>query len=210
MKKYILISALLLCAGCVEPVGYVYVPEAEQPQPAPAAPPVEQAVPPAVQPPPAPLTAEVSPSYFYEPLQPYGEWIWSEQYGWVWTPNDMPVGWRPYTDGHWALTDYGWTWVSDLPWGWACFHYGRWYFDNLHGWSWMPGPTWSPAWVVWRTGPDYIGWAPCPPSLVFRSGFGLVMGSVSLEAACPPFWFSFCGVGDFLDVVFGLGVEYGG
>ena len=32
------------------------------------------------------------------------------------------------------------------------------------GWVWVPGYVWAPAWVVYRTGPSYIGWAPVPPS----------------------------------------------
>jgi hypothetical protein len=28
---------------------------------------------------------------------------------------------------------------------------------------WVPGRDWGPAWVSWRTGGDYVGWAPLPP-----------------------------------------------
>ena len=27
----------------------------------------------------------------------------------------------------------------------------------------MPGDEWGPAWVDWRRGDDYVGWAPLPP-----------------------------------------------
>src|SRR5512136_482222 len=60
--------------------------------------------------------------FFYDQLSPYGEWLQLEGHGWVWTPNQVPYGWRPYTDGHWVYTEYGWTWVSDWEWGWAPFH----------------------------------------------------------------------------------------
>lgn len=105
---------------------------------------------------------EVSVSYqtFYDDLSPYGEWIDNPDYGYVWHPdvNDF----RPYSSGgHWVWTDeYGWMWASDYEWGWAPFHYGRWVADNYYGWMWVPGYEWSPAWVEWRTGGDYYGWAP--------------------------------------------------
>ena len=42
-----------------------------------------------------------------------------------WVPAGVAVGWRPYWDGRWVLTEYGWTFVSDDPWGWATWHYGN-------------------------------------------------------------------------------------
>ncbi|MFZ0427114.1 MAG: DUF6600 domain-containing protein [Acidobacteriota bacterium] len=108
------------------------------------------------------------PGMFFSALQPYGNWIWAAGFGWAWQPTDIDVGWRPYTLGHWAYTDDGWTWVSNWQWGWACFHYGRWAFDTDYGWIWVPGMDWGPAWVVWRTGGDWIGWAPLPPGAEWR------------------------------------------
>jgi hypothetical protein len=110
------------------------------------------------------------PGMFFESLRPYGNWIWLSERGWVWHPLNVPVGWRPYTHGHWAFTDDGWTWVSDWPWGWASFHYGRWTYNDDYGWVWIPGMEWGPAWVVWRTGGDWIGWAPIPPAALWREG----------------------------------------
>ncbi len=107
--------------------------------------------------------AGAPPGMFYQELSPYGDWIWLSQYGWCWYPSNVEAGWRPYTAGHWAYTDDGWTWLSSWPWGWACFHYGRWVYDDDYGWVWIPGTDWAPAWVVWRTGGDWIGWAPLPP-----------------------------------------------
>jgi hypothetical protein len=101
---------------------------------------------------------------FYDQMSPYGRWVVTAQWGHVWTPNGVPRGWRPYTDGHWAYADqYGWTWVSDYEWGWAPFHYGRWAFDPNYGWVWVPGRVWGPAWVSFRSNDEYIGWAPLPP-----------------------------------------------
>jgi hypothetical protein len=102
---------------------------------------------------------------FGEALAPYGDWIQSERFGTVWTPRDVDHGWRPYTRGHWAYTDDDWTWVSDEEWGWATDHYGRWYFDADEGWLWIPGDEWAPAWVAWRHGGGYVGWAPLPPDV---------------------------------------------
>ncbi|MGO9482431.1 MAG: DUF6600 domain-containing protein, partial [Candidatus Kryptoniota bacterium] len=89
-------------------------------------------------------------------------------YGMCWRPAGVPAGWQPYVDGRWIWTDYGWTWVSDYQWGWAPFHYGRWTFDPEYGWIWVPGYVWAPAWVEWRWGGGYMGWAPMPPGFHFR------------------------------------------
>ena len=105
----------------------------------------------------------VSPQTFYSELAPYGQWVPSPAYGSVWIPNAGP-DFQPYaTDGHWIVTEFGNTWVSDYTWGWAPFHYGRWYFDNQYGWAWVPGNDWGPAWVSWRSGGGYYGWAPLGP-----------------------------------------------
>lgn len=100
---------------------------------------------------------------FHDSLAVYGGWTNHSRYGSVWAPRHVAVGWRPYTVGHWAYTDYDWTWVSDEPWGWATYHYGRWVFDPALGWIWIPGYEWAPAWVTWRFGGGYAGWAPLPP-----------------------------------------------
>ncbi|MFY0252433.1 DUF6600 domain-containing protein [Chitinophaga sp. 30R24] len=106
---------------------------------------------------------------FYDQLSPYGRWVSYPGYSQVWIPN-AGTGFRPYyTDGHWVYTDYGWTWVSDYPWGWAAFHYGRWLYDDFQGWMWIPGNEWGPAWVSWRTGGDYYGWAPMGPQYTYNA-----------------------------------------
>jgi hypothetical protein len=103
---------------------------------------------------------------FYDDLAPYGYWVDRPAYGWAWVPRNVAPAWRPYTDGYWALTDMGWTWISDEPFGWATYHYGNWYLDPAYGWSWIPGDEWAPARVSWRESNDYIGWAPLPPPRV--------------------------------------------
>jgi hypothetical protein len=54
-------------------------------------------------------------------------------------------------------------WFSDEPWAWAAYHYGRWTYNPYYGWVWIPGYEWAPAWVSWRTGGGYYGWAPLGP-----------------------------------------------
>ncbi|HWE79152.1 MAG TPA: DUF6600 domain-containing protein [Pseudolabrys sp.] len=104
---------------------------------------------------------------FQSALEPYGEWVRHPRWGTVWVPDDRPAGWRPYTEGHWVYTDeWGWYWISDdeeADWGWVTYHYGRWVLDRGMGWVWVPGDEWAPAWVDWRRGGDYVGWAPAPP-----------------------------------------------
>ncbi len=106
-------------------------------------------------------------SDFYEPLAPYGHWVRVESYGWCWYPAYVESDWRPYTNGDWMWTEDGWYWMSEEPWAWATYHYGRWVWDSYYGWLWVPGAEWAPAWVAWREGSDYVGWAPLPPSCDF-------------------------------------------
>jgi len=100
---------------------------------------------------------------FYEPLSAQGGWVEISGQGRCWRPAGVSVEWRPYCEGHWVWTDCGWYWASDEPWGWACYHYGTWVDDPVNGWVWVPGLEWSPAWVEWRVGGGFIGWAPCGP-----------------------------------------------
>ncbi len=77
----------------------------------------------------------------YEDLDDYGGWRPVPEYGTVWFPHTVVVGWAPYRYGHWVwISPWGWTWVDDAPWGFAPFHYGRWI---------VVGGVW--------------GWVPCPP-----------------------------------------------
>jgi hypothetical protein len=105
----------------------------------------------------------LSMQYFYDALSPYGNWVHNREYGYVWIP-DVGQNFYPYaTNGRWVATEYGWTWVSGYDWGWAAFHYGRWDYDDYYGWFWFPDDVWGPAWVTWREGDGYYGWAPMGP-----------------------------------------------
>ena len=126
---------------------------------------------------PEPERAETAGSYqiFYDALAPYGGWMEVDPYGYIWQPREAVRDWRwrPYTDGRWAHTDYGWTWISNEPFGWATYHYGRWVKLRRLGWCWVPGDQWAPAWVAWRTSERYVGWAPLPPEARFDGASGI-------------------------------------
>ena len=97
-----------------------------------------------------------------------GSWYEIVGYGYCFQPKgaaEVP-GWRPYKDGYWTYTEGGWTWVSFEKFGWAMYHYGRWLRLDTGWWFWVPGNEWAPAWVSWRVGGGYLGWAPLPPELV--------------------------------------------
>jgi hypothetical protein len=115
-------------------------------------------------------------SSFYDALAPYGNWVDVAGYGPCWQPTVVVVNpyWHPYYNcGHWAYTDCGWYWLSGYSWGWAPFHYGRWFRHNQLGWCWAPDTTWGPSWVSWRYGATHCAWAPLPPSAWYRPGVGL-------------------------------------
>ncbi|GAB3645730.1 hypothetical protein GCM10028791_04350 [Echinicola sediminis] len=115
----------------------------------------------------------VSFQVFYDELTPYGDWVNDPRYGYIWLPY-VDRGFHPYgTNGHWVMTEFGNTWVSNYDWGWAPFHYGRWFYDNHYGWAWVPGYEWGPAWVNWRTGGGYYGWAPLAPGLSISVGINI-------------------------------------
>jgi hypothetical protein len=76
--------------------------------------------------------------------------------------------------------------VSADPWGWAPYHYGRW-FMGAGGRAWYPGPILaSPFWA-----PAYVGFFGFGPGLGIGVGFGF--GGVGWVALAPfevvhPWW----------------------
>ncbi len=134
----------------------------------------------------------VSFGIFYSSLDPHGEWIMVDRDVYAWRPSRTMHGWRPYTVGRWAWTDDGWYWISEEPWGWATYHYGRWYYDDFYGWLWTPGYDWAPAWVEWRYGGDYVGWAPLGPYAVFSIHSGI---HYARHWSTPHHWWSFVDCG---------------
>ena len=119
----------------------------------------------------------------YESLAEHGDWREVPEYGPVWVPRAVPVGWAPYRTGRWAWVEpWGWTWIDEAPWGFAPFHYGRWAFVG-GVWAWAPGrviarPVYAPALVGWVGRPGWsvsvsigtvpaVGWFPLAPREVF-------------------------------------------
>ena len=77
----------------------------------------------------------------YYDLDGNGDWQTDPDYGAVWVPTGVAVGWAPYRNGHWVwIGPWGWTWVGDEPWGFAPYHYGRWAYVRGGYWGWVPGP----------------------------------------------------------------------
>jgi hypothetical protein len=91
-------------------------------------------------------------------LDHYGRWDYLAPHGYVWVPS-VGVTWRPYYDGSWSFTRYGWTWRGRERWAWPTHHYGRWGFTGAV-WYWVPATAWAPAWVSWSVAPGYVSWAP--------------------------------------------------
>ncbi len=134
-------------------------------------------------------------SFFYDNLNG-GNWFEVGDYGYCWQP-DVAVNdptWRPYADGYWAYTDDGWTWISYEDFGWATYHYGRWVKLAEYGWVWKPGYEWGPAWVSWRTGGNYIGWAPLPPETEYIYESRPIAGHLDIEFDIGPAYYNFCDV----------------
>ena len=124
----------------------------------------------------------------YYDLDDYGDWRPAPDYGMIWVPRSVVVGWVPYHYGHWVyIAPWGWTWVDDAPWGFAPFHYGRWVLIG-GSWGWVPGPVvvrpvYAPALVGFVGGGAFsftvsfgagfagVAWFPLGPHDVYVPGF---------------------------------------
>ena len=137
----------------------------------------------------------------YEDLDDNGTWRTTPEYGAVWYPNTAGAGWAPYHNGHWAWVDpWGWTWVDDMPWGFAPFHYGRWAYVG-GAWGWTPGPSavvvvgrpvvrpiYAPALVAFIGGASWgvsigiggggptMGWVPLGPGELYSPAYHVSPG----------------------------------
>jgi hypothetical protein len=138
--------------------------------------------------------SSVAVDFFYDDLAPQGFWVRDRNYGMVWYPATRDPDWQPYVYGQWVYTvEYGWCWESDEPWGWATYHYGRWVYTSEYGWVWVPDDEWGPAWVEWRYGGGYVGWAPMPPEATWRRGTAVYAG---VDLSAPRFHPSWVFVGE--------------
>jgi hypothetical protein len=136
---------------------------------------------------------------YYDALAPYGTWLYLPADGWCWQPTVVVANpaWSPYgNEGCWLWTDCGWYWNSYYSWGWAPFHYGRWFRYPRYGWVWRPDRVWGPAWVCWRSYPGYCGWAPLPPGACFTAGVGWIFNGMTVGLdfgfGLGPDCFTFC------------------
>jgi hypothetical protein len=138
---------------------------------------------------------DASINFFYDNLSG-GSWIEVGNYGYCWQPDIAASDptWRPYADGYWAYTDDGWTWVSYEDFGWATYHYGRWFQLAEVGWVWVPGYEWGPAWVSWRFGGGYVGWAPLPPDTEVVYENRPLIGHLDVEFDIGPGYYNFVDV----------------
>jgi len=89
----------------------------------------------------------------YSDLDDHGTWDEVPEYGHVWYPSGVDVGWAPYSTGYWGwVSPWGWTWIDYSPWGFAPYHYGRWAFVGGR-WGWCPGPIYARPFY----GPAFVG-----------------------------------------------------
>jgi hypothetical protein len=101
--------------------------------------------------------------YGTDDLNYYGQYYDEAGYGDLWQPNGVGSDWDPFSNGYWANTGGGYTWVSAYPWGWLPYRYGHWVFLTGRGWFWAPG-----SWNRWHNLPRIVNAppnfrAPVPP-----------------------------------------------
>ena len=148
---------------------------------------------------------------FYDELAKIGTWVDYQNYGPVWYPSGVAEDWRPYVNGRWSPVQEGYVFETDEAWGWACYHYGNWIPTEEYGWVWVPGSTWYPHTVAWRSPPEegqgavvagegaaaeaeaYVGWTPVPPEdwtpppAYYPPGC-CPAGSPVVDIIAAPFW----------------------
>jgi hypothetical protein len=102
----------------------------------------------------SPSTEEPAP----EPDQSYaqGEWVYSDQYGWIWVPaGTVPVAVNAQPYVYVYAPAYGWTWFAS-PWGWEPFVVGPQFAFRHHFRRFSPrfGARFGPRFVGPRRVPN--------------------------------------------------------
>jgi hypothetical protein len=128
----------------------------------------------------------------YSDLDDNGTWSQEPNYGAVWYPNSVSVGWAPYSNGYWGYVGpWGWTWIGYEPWGFAPYHYGRW--NSFGGrWGWCPGPVgyypvYGPAFVGFLGGGFGfgagigVGWFPLGFGEIYHPWYGYRRGGAYIR-----------------------------
>jgi len=158
MKTSIVVSLSLVFLA-----SYARAQSEQQAQPtAPA--PTDAPPPPPDQPPPPPAEAQLQgPEELVaeqHELPPGGQWVFTDQYGWLWMPYGDQYTYEPVIQGAYPYSyvfypTYGWMWVSS-PWVWG---WGPWPYFGYYG----------PTRFVWyrNLGSHRVGWAGA-----YRAGWG--------------------------------------
>ena len=124
----------------------------------------------------------------------FGEWIWTDLYGYVWRPflSRDQQGWRPFLSGRWVPVNGRQFWVPEESWGWVPYHLGLLHWDKKHGWVWLPGSAFAPAWVSWSMCDDFRYYRPLTLwdwRYSFNRGYGyarpLIWSPCSFDRAWP-------------------------
>ncbi|HEX8948707.1 MAG TPA: DUF6600 domain-containing protein [Dissulfurispiraceae bacterium] len=129
--------------------------------------------------------------YLPEELQEYsgdfdenGQWVYTRDYGYVWSPSSVVDDWAPYRVGRWVWIRNDYVWVSTERWGWAPYHYGRWTFIRGIGWCWTPprpgNVYWAPGYVAWTYTSTYVSWVPLAPGDIYYGRGYYGPGSVNI------------------------------
>jgi len=130
----------------------------------------------------------------WDMLDANGSWETLADLGAAWCPTSLPEDWAPYRYGHWRwVMPWGWSWIDDMPWGFAPSHYGRWARVNER-WGWVPGdraapPVYAPALVdflgtagVGLSYPDATGpavaWFPLAPGEVYWPSYTTALDAI--------------------------------
>src|SRR6266851_3881544 len=139
-----LISLLFLAGYANAQDEQVAQPNAPMPTEIPPAPPA--------QPPIAEVDSNSQVSAAAQPQPPgTGQWVFTNQYGWVWLPYGALYTYEPTVEGAYPYSyiyypTYGWTWVvSPWVWGWGPSPYFGYWGPRYFGW--YHGPGWHrPGW----------------------------------------------------------------
>lgn len=141
-------------------------------------------------PPPPSVTPPAPPVQVQAPVQtppPRGQWVYTQQYGWIWMPYADNYTYVP-ADGYGApyayvyYPTYGWTWLV-APWIWG---YGPWPYFGVYGpasFGWY-GHSWWRYPSRWTYAPPRAGFG-ATWSSPYRAGYR--SGAVFSGASATPF-----------------------
>ena len=103
-------------------------------------------------------------AYGMSDLSAYGGYEYLPNWGWMWQPYGVGVGWNPFLNGAWSFYPaFGWTFIGAYPWAWTPYHSGQWFYIPGRGWFWQQGTTaaWYPTPSISNPPPNFL--PPNPP-----------------------------------------------